>query len=144
MQLQQVLNTAFNASTQFSTFEQLSSFLDPTIIDEAFVEAGVAVTDSGGRVNFASCFPGWYPSRAIHIHFWVKSNNNDQLVSQFDFSDQFCQSICTTHIDYATRGQPATLLATDTVFGDDYDQYLFDTQQNSDGSLLAYKRIVIS
>ena len=42
MQLQQALNTAFNASTQFSTFEQLSSFLDPAIIDEAFVEAGVA------------------------------------------------------------------------------------------------------
>ena len=42
MQLQQALNTAFNASTQFSSFEQLSSFLDPAIIDEAFVEAGVA------------------------------------------------------------------------------------------------------
>ena len=42
MQLQQALNTAFNASTQFSTFEQLSSFLDPAIIDEAFIEAGVA------------------------------------------------------------------------------------------------------
>lgn len=42
MQLQQALNTAFNASTQFCSFEQLSSFLDPTIIDEAFVDAGVA------------------------------------------------------------------------------------------------------
>lgn len=42
MQLQQALNTAFNASTQFCSFEQLSSFLDPTIIDEAFAEAGVA------------------------------------------------------------------------------------------------------
>lgn len=42
MQLQQALNTAFNASTKFSSFEQLSSFLDPTIIDEAFAEAGVA------------------------------------------------------------------------------------------------------
>nr|WP_194362771.1 IS4 family transposase [Neptunicella marina] len=42
VQLQQALNTAFNASTQFSTFEQLSSFLDPTIIDTAFVESGVA------------------------------------------------------------------------------------------------------
>ena len=42
MQLQQALNTAFNASTQFNKFEQLSSFLDPEIVDEAFVEAGVA------------------------------------------------------------------------------------------------------
>ncbi|MGL4220537.1 MAG: transposase domain-containing protein [Shewanella sp.] len=37
MQLQQALNTAFNASTKFSSFEQLSSFLDPTIIAEAGV-----------------------------------------------------------------------------------------------------------
>lgn len=42
VQLQQALNTAFNASTQFNTFKQLSSFLDPSIVDEAFREAGVA------------------------------------------------------------------------------------------------------
>lgn len=42
VQLQQALNTAFNASTQFKSFEHLSTFLDPSIVDEAFKEAGVA------------------------------------------------------------------------------------------------------
>ena len=42
MQLQTALNTAFNTSSQFHTFEKLSSFLDPSILDEALAEAGVA------------------------------------------------------------------------------------------------------
>ena len=42
MQLQQALNTTFNASTQFKSFERLSTFLAPSIVDEAFKDAGVA------------------------------------------------------------------------------------------------------
>ena len=42
---------------------------------------GTQVTDSNGRVNFKSCFPGWYSGRTIHIHFRVRNNNNDQVVS---------------------------------------------------------------
>ncbi|WP_372339286.1 transposase domain-containing protein, partial [Alteromonas stellipolaris] len=42
MDIKTALDNAFNASTQFHSFEKLSSFLDPSIIDEAFVEAGVA------------------------------------------------------------------------------------------------------
>lgn len=42
---------------------------------------GTQVTDSNGRVNFKTCFPGWYSSRTIHIHFRVRNNNNDQVVS---------------------------------------------------------------
>lgn len=104
---------------------------------------GVAVTDASGRVNIKSCFPGWYSSRAIHIHFRIRRNNYDQLVSQFGFSDSFCQTICGNHADYQHRGEPDTLLGRDTVFGSDYNNYLFDIAQNSDGSLLAYKRIII-
>ena len=35
MDIKTALDTAFNASTQFHSFEKLSSFLDPSIIDEA-------------------------------------------------------------------------------------------------------------
>lgn len=105
---------------------------------------GIKVTDSAGRVNFASCFPGWYSSRVIHIHFRVKNNNNDEVISQFAFSDEFVDAICTSHSDYAARGEPDTHLSGDTVFRSSDDDYLFDLQQNADGSLLAYKRIIIS
>ncbi|WP_416306173.1 intradiol ring-cleavage dioxygenase [Neptunicella sp. SCSIO 80796] len=105
---------------------------------------GTQITDNNGRVNFKSCFPGWYSSRSIHIHFRIRNNNNDQLISQFCFTDAFCDEICTTHPDYLNRGTQDTPLSRDTVFGNDYAEYQFDTQQNADGSLLAWKTIQIS
>lgn len=104
---------------------------------------GIAVTDTSGRVNFYSCFPGWYSSRAIHVHFRVKNNSNDQLISQFGFVDEFVDAICTTHAYYSGRGEPDTHNSRDTVFNGDEDE-LFNLAQNADGSLLAWKRIIIS
>lgn len=107
---------------------------------------GTQVTDSNGRVNFKSCFPGWYSSRTIHIHFRVRNNNNDQVVSQFCFTDALTQDICTTHANYSGRGIQDTPLASgrDTVFGSSATDFIFSTQQNSDGSLLAWKTIRLS
>ena len=107
---------------------------------------GTQISDSNGRVNFKSCFPGWYAGRTIHIHFRVRNNNNDEVISQFCFPDAFTAEICTTHSEYASRGIQDTTLSAgrDTVFGSSYDEFLFDYKQNSDGSLLAYKTIQIS
>jgi protocatechuate 3,4-dioxygenase beta subunit len=106
---------------------------------------GTQVTDSNGRVNFKSCFPGWYSGRTIHVHFRVRNNNSDEVVSQLCFPDSFTEQICTTHSEYASRGtQDTTLTEGDGVFGSNYDEFLFDYSQNSDGSLLAYKTMQIS
>lgn len=107
---------------------------------------GTQITGSNGRVNFKSCFPGWYSGRTIHIHFRVRNNNNDEVASQLCFPDAFTAEICTTHANYSSRGIQDTTLSAgrDTVFGSSYDEFLFDYQQNSDGSLLVYKTIQIS
>ena len=42
MQLETALSSTFNASSPFISFENLSSFLDPTLIDQGFQQAGVA------------------------------------------------------------------------------------------------------
>jgi len=107
---------------------------------------GYQVTDSSGRVNFKSCFPGWYSSRTIHIHFRVRNNNNDEVISQFCFPDSLTQDICTNHSDYKGRGIQDTTLTSgrDTVFGSNYQDFVFDYQQNTDGSILVYKTIQIS
>lgn len=107
---------------------------------------GTQVTDSNGRVNFKTCFPGWYSGRTIHIHFRVRNNNNDQVVSQFCFTDALTQEICTTHANYKSRGVQDTTLAAgrDTVFGSNATDFIFSTQQNNDGSLLAWKTIRLS
>lgn len=107
---------------------------------------GSQVTDSNGRVNFKSCFPGWYSSRTIHIHFRVKNNNSDQVISQFCFADSLTSEICTTHPNYSARGNQDTTLGSgrDTVYGSNYSDFLFNTARNSDGSLLAWKTIKLS
>ena len=104
----------------------------------------IQVTDASGRVNFKSCFPGWYAGRAIHIHFRVRSNNSDFVVSQFGFSDDFSDEICQSHTDYASRGTPDTHNTDDNIFAGNSDDFLFTLGQNSDGSLLAWKRIIIA
>src|SRR5687767_9142353 len=34
---------------------------------------GYQVTDADGRVRFTTIYPGWYPGRAVHIHFKVRT-----------------------------------------------------------------------
>ena len=109
---------------------------------------GELTTNSNGRINLKSCFPGWYRGRTIHIHFRVRLEygGSDYVVSQFCFDDDFAQDICTTHDLYMDRGVQDTPLAggSDTVFpAADYSDYLLNIEQNADGSLLAYKRIMI-
>lgn len=103
---------------------------------------GVQKTDSVGNVYFKACFPGWYAGRTTHIHFRVVADNTERLVSQFCFEDDLCNNIYQNHSDYT--GQPKdTSNAGDNVFGSDYQDYQFIVEQQSDGSMLAYKAIQI-
>ncbi|EKE73662.1 intradiol ring-cleavage dioxygenase [Gallaecimonas xiamenensis] len=105
---------------------------------------GSQVTDSQGRVNFKSCFPGWYSGRTIHIHFKVRSNSSESLTSQFCFPESLTSDVCANHPEYSGRGLQDTSLARDNVYGGQYQDYLFDWQQNEDGSLLAFKQIQVA
>lgn len=109
---------------------------------------GQLTTDSEGRVNFKTCFPGWYSGRTIHVHFAVSDPSGDtRVISQYCFPDEFTENICTTHELYADHGVQDTPLAggTDSVFrSSDLDGFMFTTQQNSDGTLLAYSTIQVS
>lgn len=106
---------------------------------------GMLTTNANGRVNFKTCFPGWYQGRTIHVHFAiVDSSNVRRLVSQFCFSDTLTDTIYTTHELYKHRGSQSTPLSSgkDSVFpSSGYETYQFRTRQNTDGSLLAYHTI---
>ncbi|MEM9457327.1 MAG: protocatechuate 3,4-dioxygenase [Myxococcota bacterium] len=106
---------------------------------------GSRTTDAEGRVDFDTCYPGWYGGRAIHIHFRVMVDGNDHLVSQLFFDDALNDEICTTHPDYAEFGAPNTLNTTDGVIGDvaDLSPYLLETARMADGAMLASKVVAI-
>lgn len=109
---------------------------------------GMLTTDSNGRVNFKSCFPGWYSGRTIHIHFRVTTPSGiESVISQFCFNDELAREICTTHDLYSARGEQDTTLAsgTDTVFpSSDNDNFVLNTQQNTDNTLLAWHTIQVT
>jgi len=46
---------------------------------ESYFFRGRAIADAAGKVTFEGCFPGWYPSRSIHIHVLVRHQQHRQL-----------------------------------------------------------------
>jgi len=105
---------------------------------------GVQTSDANGRVSFNTCFPGWYSSRTIHIHFTVRVNNQEYVTSQLVFDDALNDDIVGTQPLYNTRGQRDTTNATDNVVSaESAPAYSFQTQRMTDGAMLAWKTLVI-
>jgi protocatechuate 3,4-dioxygenase beta subunit len=105
---------------------------------------GVQTSDAGGRVDFNTCFPGWYSSRTIHIHFTVRINGTEYVTSQLFFADALDDEIVDTQPLYNTRGPRDTTNQDDTVIsGSAVADYTFQTERMADGAMLAWKALVI-
>lgn len=44
---------------------------------------GHQITDAQGLARFTTIYPGWYPGRAVHIHFKIRTNPAGQRGSDF-------------------------------------------------------------
>lgn len=53
---------------------------------------GYQMTDSNGVAKFVTIYPGWYPGRAVHIHFKIRINNYE-FTSQLFFDDTFSDNV---------------------------------------------------
>lgn len=113
---------------------------------------GFQRTGSDGRVDFDTCYPGWYRGRAVHIHLRVMTGDYDAddramsaVTTQLLFSDATNAGIFESHGDYKAYGQPDTTLETDNIVGAESDKsrYLFDVQRMEDGVMFASKTLVI-
>lgn len=84
---------------------------------------GRQVTDSNGEVQFISIFPGWYMSRATHIHVHIyDANGNSLLVSQIAFPEGTGSAVETVNAATSygyTKGMTGyTYNSSDNVFSD--------------------------
>ncbi|WP_044194093.1 protocatechuate 3,4-dioxygenase, partial [Hyalangium minutum] len=105
---------------------------------------GIRATDANGRVDFDTCFPGWYSSRTIHIHFTVRVGGTEYLTSQLFFEDALNNEIISTQTLYSSRGAKDTTNVNDNVLRQSgLTDYYFQTQKMDDGALLAWKTIVV-
>ena len=78
---------------------------------------GIQYTDSAGQVTFTSIYPGWYTSRATHIHVEVFHGSSLIATTQICFPDALN---VTVNDFYATSGTNPMTNETDTVFSDSY------------------------
>lgn len=102
---------------------------------------GIQTTDDNGRVDFDTCYPGWYTGRAVHIHFTLRRDGVEFLTSQLYFPDALTAEICADHQDYAPRGQPNTTNATDGVYNGPRAE--LDVARQPDGTMLASTTLVL-
>lgn len=108
---------------------------------------GVQTSNEDGEVFFDSCFPGWYPGRAIHIHFEVRTAERSYKISQLFFPDELITEIFGTHPEYVSFGQPDTSNDTDGVTArldaSARAALTFEIAKMSDGAMLASKVVTV-
>ncbi|TAH03022.1 MAG: intradiol ring-cleavage dioxygenase [Sphingobacteriales bacterium] len=86
---------------------------------------GRQTTDTNGLVTFKSIFPGWYQSRATHIHVHIyTAAGTSLLVTQIAFPEGSTSAVTTVNTSGAaygyTKGMSGyTNNASDNVFSDD-------------------------
>ncbi|MEY9773884.1 intradiol ring-cleavage dioxygenase [Sinorhizobium fredii] len=99
---------------------------------------GRQISDANGVVSFLTVYPGWYPSRAVHIHLRVLLGDREVLVSQLLFDDSLSDLVYQGHPDYAARPVRATMNGGDTVFASsDAADFIFDFEKLDSGVLQA-------
>lgn len=90
----------------------------PSTLGKKFMR-GYQVTDRKGIAAFTTIFPGWYPNRAVHIHFKVrvaaKAARSRVFTSQIYFPDEVTDVIH-THPPYASRGRRKVRNSRDLIY----------------------------
>lgn len=112
---------------------------DPEALRARFFRGRQNAT-SAGRVDFDTCFPGWYRGRTVHIHFTVRVNGVELVTSQLGFDDKLVDELMTSQPLYKERGARDTTNATDGIIG---AKNIFDTQRLPSGVLLASTKLVL-
>ena len=102
---------------------------------------GYQLTDTTGKAQFITIYPGWYSGRTVHIHFMIRTIGTDgnayEFVSQFFFDEALTDQVYSAQ-PYATKGQRNTFNTSDGIFNNGGDQLMLDvTGDNTNGYVAA-------
>lgn len=97
-----------------------SDVVDPggSTVGKKFLR-GYQLTDGEGLARFTTIYPGWYPGRAVHIHFKVRAAASGGRVHDFTsqvFFDDALSDRVFAQAPYAARGQRRVVNARDGIF----------------------------
>ena len=77
---------------------------------------GTQATGSDGVVQFTSIYPGWYPTRAPHLHLEVHVDGATVLTTQLFFDDAVSDAVFASDPAYQQHGHRGTRNGTDAFY----------------------------
>jgi protocatechuate 3,4-dioxygenase beta subunit len=97
---------------------------------------GYQITDEDGVARFTTIYPGWYPGRAVHIHFKIRSapdaSPGYEFTSQVYFDDDLTDRVY-ANAPYAARGPRTVRNGQDGIFRRGGSELLLDVAPEGDG-----------
>jgi protocatechuate 3,4-dioxygenase beta subunit len=97
---------------------------------------GYQITDDAGEARFRTIYPGWYPGRAVHIHFKIRtdpgSERGHEFVSQLYFDEALTGRVF-SRMPYAGRKGEPDRNADDAIFARGGQQLLLSPKATGEG-----------
>jgi protocatechuate 3,4-dioxygenase beta subunit len=92
---------------------------------------GYQLTNENGIAKFTTVYPGWYPGRAVHIHFKVRANNHD-FTSQIFFDESLTDKVHAGNT-YQKSGRGRTRNERDGIFRQSGNQLTLNLTETEKG-----------
>ncbi len=97
---------------------------------------GYQLTDDKGEARFRTIYPGWYPGRAVHIHFKIRTqpaaSKGLEFTSQLYF-DEVVTDRAFSRMPYAGKRGRRDRNSDDRIFSRGGDQLLIVPRPSGDG-----------
>lgn len=97
---------------------------------------GYQKTDSSGKAQIVTVYPGWYQGRAVHIHFKIRTDaaaaSGLEFTSQLFFDDALSAQVYSSGV-YASKGTPDQPNASDGIFQQSQGMTLLNVAKDGDG-----------
>lgn len=97
---------------------------------------GYQFTGEDGLARFTTIYPGWYPGRAVHIHFKIRvataQGGTYDFTSQFFFDDAISDQVY-AQSPYAARGERNVRNPQDSIYRSSGDQLTLPLTAVQDG-----------
>lgn len=79
---------------------------------------GYQIADNDGSARFTTIYPGWYPGRAVHLHFSIRAGRGqrrEEFTSQLYFDDALSNRVF-AQVPYAERRGPRVRNDADFIY----------------------------
>ena len=97
---------------------------------------GHQMTDAAGVARFTTIYPGWYPGRAVHIHFKIRTEpaaaRGHEFASQLYFDDALTDRVHARD-PYATKGLKRLRNSGDGIYRNGGQQLMLNVTETAKG-----------